>query len=210
MKFYGQFDPPVDKVIYEKYFPQKTSGTCIECGAGEGILENSCKFFEESMGWKSINIEASPCNFKKLVVNRPTSLNFNLALSDKNGISTFNDVRFQPGEGDFSHLGSLSHQEAQLCEIKANHWTLHPVQVETITYASFIEKYEIHQVDLLVLDVEGCELQAIAGMRGSKIIPKVMCVEYSYSGLEENKAALAQMGFRLDFTLFVNAFFVRD
>jgi hypothetical protein len=29
MRFYGQFDPPVDKVLYDTYFTDVRGGVCI-------------------------------------------------------------------------------------------------------------------------------------------------------------------------------------
>ena len=82
MKFYGQFDPPVDKVLYERYFKNLEEGVSIECGAFDGLTENCTKFFEDNLKWKTINIEPLPHIFDKLKVNRPRSVNLNLALSN--------------------------------------------------------------------------------------------------------------------------------
>ena len=60
MKYYGQFNPNVDKVLHERYFPNKFNGTSIECGAFDGITENCTKFFEENYNWTTINIEPLP------------------------------------------------------------------------------------------------------------------------------------------------------
>ena len=208
MKFYGQFDPPVDKLIYERYFPDQRGGMFVECGAAEGVLESSCKFFEEFMGWKGINIEASPRLFRSLVVTRPASfLNLNVALSNKNGIETFQDILSPAGHSDAE--GSLMHCETQRLSILARNWKFQPVDVRTVTYSSLMAEHAIQEVDLMVLDVEGHELQVIEGMYGSAAIPKVMCVEYSYSGLKEIGVALTGLGFKLDFTRFVNAFYSR-
>ena len=97
-KYYGQFDPPVDKFIYENFFAtneKKNEGFFIECGAGDGVTESSCKFFEESLGWSGINVEAAPPLFKRLIVNRPGSLNINCALSDYIGKPNLR-MRFTP------------------------------------------------------------------------------------------------------------------
>jgi len=209
MKFYGQFDPPVDKLLYERYFPEKRGGLFVECGAAEGTLESSCKFFEESMGWRGINIEASPRLFRSLIATRPTSfLNINVALSSQNGTKIFQDIVSPAGHSDAE--GSLDHCAAQRLSILARGWGFQPVEVKTVTYSGLMEAHAIQEVDLMVLDVEGHELQVIEGMVGSRAIPKVMCVEYSYSGLKEIGSALAGLGFKLDFTRFVNAYYSRD
>jgi len=40
--YYGQFNPPVDKILHEKYFPNKLNGISIEAGALDGII-TMCK-----------------------------------------------------------------------------------------------------------------------------------------------------------------------
>ena len=82
MRFYGQWDPPVDKYLFENYFPNKLNGTFIECGAFDGITESCCKFFEEFRGWRGINVEPVPYLFELLCDNRPLSTNVNAALTD--------------------------------------------------------------------------------------------------------------------------------
>ena len=80
MKYYGQIfnGVPVDRFLHEKYFYNKPNGFFIECGAADGFNLSSCKFFEEFMGWKGVNVEASPAKYAKLIQNRPNSfLNLN-------------------------------------------------------------------------------------------------------------------------------------
>ena len=80
MKYYGQpFNGiPTDQFLHERYFQNKQNGFFIECGAADGFNLSNCKFFEESMGWRGINIEASPVKYAKLIKNRPNSfLNLN-------------------------------------------------------------------------------------------------------------------------------------
>ena len=58
MKFYGQFNKyPVDKILYDRYFKDfNGQGISLECGAADGINISSTKFFEETLGWKTINV----------------------------------------------------------------------------------------------------------------------------------------------------------
>ena len=63
----------------------KKNLTSIECGAFDGLTENCTKFFEENFNWNTINIEPLPHIFKKLKLNRPSSININIALSNYKG-----------------------------------------------------------------------------------------------------------------------------
>jgi len=57
VKFYGQWNPHQDQVLYENYFKDKRNGFYIKCGAESMGTESY--FFEMELGWKGINIEAS-------------------------------------------------------------------------------------------------------------------------------------------------------
>jgi len=74
-KFYGQFKPPQDKLLNDRYFPDVKGGVFLECGAFDGITESSCFLFEESRNWTGYNIEAVTIIFEKLKINRPLSIN---------------------------------------------------------------------------------------------------------------------------------------
>ena len=87
MKYYGQFKPSVDEIIHKRYFKNIRHGISIEAGALDGVWDSSTYFFKKNYEWNTINIEPLNNMFKKLIINRPNSINLNLALSNKNGIS---------------------------------------------------------------------------------------------------------------------------
>jgi hypothetical protein len=80
-------------VLHERYFPNKTNGISIECGAYDGYTECCTKFFEENYGWKTINIEPLSHIFKLLEQNRPASVNLNIALSNNNEDKLFKNFK---------------------------------------------------------------------------------------------------------------------
>ena len=208
MRFYGQFNPPVDQVLYERYFPDKRDGFFIECGAYDGLLECSCRFFEETMGWKGINIEASPRIFNRLVSNRPKSfLNVNVALSNENGRAVFQDIVSPTGVADGN--GSLTHCLTHKQEILNYGCGFNAVEIETIKYADLVKRHDVGEVNLMVLDVEGHEIQVIEGMIGAKTLPDIICVEFPFSGQDNIKQALGKLGYKMDFISVINAFFLR-
>jgi FkbM family methyltransferase len=207
MKFYGQFNPPVDEVLYKYYFPRKFNGFFIECGAYDGVTESSCKFFEESMSWKGINIEASPRVFQRLAVNRQWARNINVALSDAHGTAIFSDIVSPNGFAEGN--GSLKHAPEHVAYLKKNNCGFVGVEVPTTTYRELVIAEKVSEVDLMVLDVEGCELKVIDGMRGASVLPRVLCAEFSFVGLAQLEDALRPLGYFFDFKEEVNAFFSR-
>jgi FkbM family methyltransferase len=210
MRFYGQFNPPVDRVLYERYFANRSKpGFFIECGAFDGALESSCKFFEESLSWRGINIEASPPIFEQLVRNRPGTLNLHCALGSGDGEVTFTHV-IHPVYGANFGNGSFRHVEAHREALLAEGCTFEQHVVPMITFKHLMQLLGLRgEIDLMVLDVEGVELEVIAGMNGSPVLPRILAVEIGHLGRGPVESALAPLGYRYDSESFVNAFFVR-
>jgi len=211
MKFYGQFNPPVDKVLYERYFMNKTNGTSIECGAFDGLLENCTKFFEENLSWNTINIEPLPHIFEKLKLNRPTSINKNVALSNNNGKNKIRVYDIQ-GYGINNTNASLCHlaQHKKILE-KWSDNKYKEFEINTITYSTLIIEQQIKTLDLFVLDVEGHEYEVIDGMKDARVFPRVFVIEHGHRSPEDiaNKLKVLPVSYKLDFISHVNSYFVR-
>jgi FkbM family methyltransferase len=208
-KFYGQFDPPVDQFIFQRYFPDSgIKGIAVECGAFDGLTECSCKFFEESSDWQCYNLEPAPANYSKLVINRPNSTNLPIGLSNESGSKTFTHV-ISPLVGENFGNGSLQHTAAHLEDLKNRGCQFQEVKIDVLTWRDFVEKVGLQRIDLLVLDVEGHELAVIEGMKGCSVLPDVICIEVGHLSLVDIRNALGQLGYIYDISSHVNAFFIR-
>jgi len=193
MKFYGQFNPPLDQSLYERYFKDFSGkGVCLECGAVDGVNISSTKFFEESLGWTAINIEAHPGSFEKLIVNRPNSININVALSD-----TTEESYLVTGKNFFLRAYLVKESRKNTVKVKKD------------TYKNIIDKLPVDHIDLMVLDVEGHEKQALTGMIGSRIIPNFLCVENNRVKRASIKNILVSMGYKYDSTITINDIYIK-
>jgi FkbM family methyltransferase len=197
--FYGQWSPPVDEVLFRNYFSDKKDGFFIECGAGDGIGDSCCLFFEQQ-GWSGINVEASDVNFQRLVANRPRAHNLHMGLGDRDHWAKFSKAVKGADAG-----GVFAWHPRQKRECAEAGYAFVDIDVEIITYQSLVG----HKVDLFVLDVEGYELQVIKGMTGSEFLPDVICVEYPFVTLGYLQEMLCPRGYRYDFFSFNNAFFAK-
>lgn len=209
--FYGQ--NLQDKFIFEKYFKNKKFGLSIERGSFDGLSESSTKFFEENMSWTTINIEAYPKIFQRLNINRPNSINLSIGLSNKKEIKKFNHV-IHPFYGENFGNGSLEHVEEHIKELKKQDCIFESFEIQCDTYKNIIDdiienKINKIEVDLFVLDVEGYELKVIEGMNKSKYLPKIICVEYPFVGLEELNLKLGDLGYFFDDINYNNAFYIK-
>ena len=212
MRYYGQniAGNQVDRFLHLNYFPNKKNGFFIECGAADGFNLSSCKFFEEFMGWKGINMEASPDKYKKLVENRPNSfLNLNKGLLHESGKFVFRDDTVEDptryaGWGN----GSFQHTEKHYIQLHQMGIQLKESEIECITYKELIEEYNIKSVDLFILDVEGMELTVMEGMKECKVLPTHMFVEHEHVGLKETENMLSEFGYKLDYSDFCNSMYI--
>lgn len=208
-KFYGQFDPSVDRFIFERYFPDENiKGIYVECGAYDGLTECSCKFFEETMGWTGYNLEPLPWIYDQLCINRPESNNLNFALSNKKSVANFKAVN-HPQFGTNCTNGSLTHSEKHTKLLVDNGCDFIDVPVNLLAWNDFIQQEQINHIDLLVLDVEGHELFVLEGMANSKVLPDVICIEIGHLDFAEIKMTLHKMGYVYDINSHANAFFVK-
>jgi FkbM family methyltransferase len=210
-KFFGQFNPPVDKVIYERYFIDYSNGISIECGAFDGLTENCTKFFEDNLNWKTINIEPLNHIYKKLILNRPNSINKNIALSDKIGSANIRVYNIN-NYGIDNNNASINHTEnhrKQLEIMSNNKYIEQPIN--TITYKQLIQDLKINQLDLFVLDVEGYEFNVIEGMIGEDILPDLFVIEHGHSEVGVFDEILNKLNskYKLDYVSFVNSFYIK-
>lgn len=180
--YYGQFG--LDKFLFERYFQNKRDGFFVECGALDGNLESTCKFFEESLGWRGMNIEPVPPMFQKLKENRPNSINVNVALSNNDVKSIFKHA-VHPQLGLRFGNGSLNHNQKHMEDLIRQKCTFVEYEVQCLKFSSLWADSK-EEIDLFVLDVEGHEISALEGIVKIKesSLPKVFCIEYPHAGLE--------------------------
>jgi FkbM family methyltransferase len=204
MEWYGQSiktgggsENPIDQILWERYFRGTTKGTAVEAGANDGLYLSTCLAFE-NIGWKVFNIEASRPNFTKLQINRPYSINLNVALWDSDNA----DLEIQHFDGDNGGADKVN-----LCstEFSKRFHMIHTWTASAKRYDSII----LEPVELFVLDVEGSEIQAIRGMGNTKFWPQVFCIEYPHVGVERLQAELGER-YVMDYKDGLNAIFVRQ
>ena len=211
MTHYGQFDPPVDQFLYERYFIGRwTPGVAIECGAFDGLTESSCKFFEESLGWTTVNVEPYPVAYEKLIANRPDSINVNVALSNTNGTAEFT-AAIHPQFGADCNNGSIRHTASHREHLDTLGCQYKKYEVPTTTFADLVSRLDLRAVDLFVLDVEGHEYEVLEGMRATppSLLPQILCIEHGHLGAGEMKPVLETLGYVFDTTSFANSFYLR-
>ena len=151
----------------------------IEVGANDGIRQSNTLFLEKVFGASGLLIEASPSLFEKCMANRSKKNIFEHCALVPKGYSE------KYMEFIYSDLMTVStkvndriaeeHAKEGLKFMKTeNYHFLSPAK----TLSSIIDAYNIQKVDLLSLDLEGYEIEALKGAELERQIIKNILVEH--------------------------------
>ncbi len=201
--FYGQNE--LDRILYEKYFKDKRNGFFVECGAVDGILDTTCKFFEDELGWTGINIEPVRRLYKLLQQNRPNCNNIMGALSNEHKRCYFTEAIFKKDENLPIGLGSIDLHNNKVEDDLFRYSTS-----QTICYKFSQLFTQPRVIDLFVLDVEGHELEAIDGILeiSKEFYPIVFCIEKGWINTDKLQEKLEPY-YSLDENNEIDMFFKR-
>jgi len=188
--------------IKNKYFPEKKNGFFIECGANNGIAGSPTYLFETEQDWTGICIEPNPYCWKELQENRPNSKCYQKALSSSLAHTSLY-IPEGATRGKQAGGGTLNKEIHKGRELEK-------VTVITFTYDQLIKIEEIKHVDLFILDVEGAELDVIAGIYDCEVLPEVWVIEYSKVDPNTLNEKMIKLGYAWDDVHKDNYFYRRN
>ena len=150
------------------YFKNKQNGFYIDVGCYHPIHRNNTYLLYKK-NWHGINIDTSQFSIDLFKFIRPKDLNYNFAVSDKNG---FIKLFYQK---KLSQLSTIEIDQAKTVfqgNIKEKE-----VQAFTLNEILNMGKYKDKKIDFLDIDVEGADLKVLKGLSFEKYKPELVCVE---------------------------------
>lgn len=158
-----------EDLFIDKLLGYPAQGFYVDVGAFDPHrFSNTKRFYDK--GWRGINVEPDPQNYKKFVDSRPKDINLNQGVSDKNGTLTF--YKMNPGT-----LSTFSKEDAD-ANLKEGFELIEKVQVKTTTLAEVMKNHVGKQpIDFLSVDTEGLDFTVLNSNDWKKYRPKVVCVE---------------------------------
>lgn len=168
------------------HIDKKTNGFFIEAGAHKGLEQSPTFFLETILGWRGLLVEPNPINFQHLQNNRKNSILENCALvSPKyNGDTiemfqdseSFNEMQIAGFMNTIATIPEYLTEEEYINQYN-NNKNKHKTQVKATTLNKLLEKHNINNIDICIFDVEGCELDLLAGFDLDKYKPKILFIE---------------------------------
>jgi len=166
-----------------------SGGFFFEAGANDGRRQSFTYGLEQNCGWSGILVEPSRQAFQELVENRPNARCVNAALVS--GRVPYSTVKGTFAEGALT--GSMvpelfarspdqhTSRFRKLVSRVRTKFHLNPLytltDVASTTIEAVLVESEVTEVDLLILDVEGAEVEALRGLNLNRLRPKLMVVE---------------------------------
>lgn len=179
--YYGQNNQ--DKYCYENFLKDKRNGVFLDIGASDGVRFSNTYFFEKEMGYSGLCIEPRKSDFDKLRKTRSCFCE-NVAIDTKEQ----DDVPFMELSGYGSGLSGLVHHYDPRHLNKIDYEVKNPlhkgtniIKVKTRRLETLLDEYNLHEIDLCSLDVEGAELDILKSINWMKTHIKVLIVENNYS-----------------------------
>lgn len=162
----------------ERFLPEE-GGFFVEAGAYDGYLQSNTYYFERIKGWKGVLVEPVPELYEACRRERPGSQVFNCALVPP-------DLEGGPVEIRVGGLMSLVHGAQGSADADAAHAQAgtrggrdpsYDIAVKGRSLSSVLDEAGAREIDLLVLDVEGYEAEALAGLDLDRHAPRFLLVE---------------------------------
>ncbi len=207
-----------DRILWQ-IFKRRHHGFFIEVGAFDGItLSNT--YFLEQMGWAGLLVEPIPelCNRAAMV--RPRSMIINAACSKPgsppkaNFTVTKNVPVLSFLQADKEHIERCVREGAELVEIEVPVATLDDILLDTrrtpFPHGNAWVDNHGWQIDLVSIDVEGGEMDVLAGFDLNRFKPRILIMENDRSAGSEIEPYLSKQGYRKFHRQKINDFYARD
>ena len=168
-------------------------GTFLEAGAHDGYTQSNTYFLERHRGWSGVLVEPVPELRAKCERRRPRARVLGCALVGPEHPDPDITIHF----GDLmSTVGVSDHAAGGLAVAGRRAYSM-PVPARTLS--AVLDEAAIGALDVLVLDLEGHELEALRGLDLERHTPRYIMLETLHRGVQQ-PALDAALASRYEFT----------
>jgi FkbM family methyltransferase len=158
---YSQDD---EETLIRAFFKDRRGGMFLDVGASDPVKDSTTCYLEKRLGWHGIAVDALSEYAAAYARERPATHFFSYFVGESSGqVRDFfvsPKREFSSGTGEDPRGGPYEKR-----------------QVSTIRLDDLLERERVGHIDFLSLDIEGAELQALAGFNIARYRPELVCVE---------------------------------
>jgi len=192
--------------IIADYF-NEFKGTLLSLGENDGkTLSNVLGLIE--CGWNAHLVEPSPEAFdkmKKLHKSNNLVVCHNVAIGDNNGKVKFYHSGTHLNNGDTSLLSTIDKNEIERWKGSCK---FEEIEVNSVTFDTFIEKAEIKNIDCISIDCEGLDFYILTKINFKALNTKLICVEHNNIDTQKYIDYMQNLGYKVHFKNYCNLIFV--
>jgi len=190
----------VDRIVQKRFFPDLNfKGTFIDVGAARPDYLSVSAYYR-TLGWRVIGVEPNPKFYEQHKSRGYEVYQFACGDRDEDNVD-FNIVdshgaKYENGEVSFESFSSLGIKDSYAA-ISSN-LDKQTIKVNLRRLATLLKNdiHNVQQVDILSVDVEGWELEVLAGLDLARHRPKVIVAENLFKE-KKYETVLKQMGYVL-------------
>ena len=201
-KYYSQHG---EDALLDLIFGGQKNGFFVEVGCIDGRRFSNTLTFEER-GWHGLCVEAHAGYIEMLEKNRPNSIVCHCAAGETDGDAIF----YANARGSLSSLDKTT-EERWKRDYSEYFSGFEEQSVKKVRLSTLLDENHIEEIDILSLDIEGYEVEAMKGMDLNRHRPRVMVIE---SDSDEQERLLDQTilphGYAKSIRFHGNLFYVRD
>jgi FkbM family methyltransferase len=168
-----------EEIILRRYFQQRNTGFFVDIGAHHPQkFSNTYKLYQ--LGWRGVNIDATPKSMEIFNLLRPKDINLECAISD--GVEQLTFYEF-----DEPALNTFSKEKADVILKESNFKLSNTINLKTQKLETVLEQHlkENTKIDFFSIDVEGLDFKVLNGNNWNKFKPEVILVETSSISLND-------------------------
>jgi FkbM family methyltransferase len=163
-----RFSQHKEELIIRHFFKDRRQGVFLDVGSASPLENSNTAYLERNLDWSGIAVDALPEFAGPWSRKRPRTRFFNFLVSDHS------DTVESFFRSELRGISSAKKPETGPANRPVDS---EEIKVPTITLSRLLEVAGVSHVDLLSLDIEGHEPQALDGFDIERYRPELVCVE---------------------------------
>jgi FkbM family methyltransferase len=196
----SQAEHEVDRLVYEAFFRDTRPGVFVDVGAARPDFLSISALYQ-SLGWRVMAVEPNPAFAEEQRAAGREVLPYACADYDADDVDfevvDSHGAEYEGGEVSFESFSALrikdSYRALREDSFDVRHITVNVRRLDTILAE---HAPELDRLDIVSIDVEGWELEVLAGLSLKRYKPRVLIVENLFDDPTYSRV-LRKRGYRL-------------